>query len=83
MSIFKCGATSFPAFSGLGEHVNRRTSACILHAGPIHPRELTTFLIGSQADYSDRFEIYLQAVMSGLRYMQMMTVLMMKLFARK
>lgn len=37
MSIFKCGATSFPAFSGLGEHVNRRTSACILHAGPIPP----------------------------------------------
>jgi len=37
MSAFKCGATSFPAFSGLGEHVNRRTSACILNAGPIPP----------------------------------------------
>ena len=37
MSVFKCGATSFSAFSGLGEHVNRRVSACILGAGPIPP----------------------------------------------
>ena len=37
MSTFKCGATSFPAFSGLGKHVNRRISACILNEGPIPP----------------------------------------------
>jgi len=35
MSIFKCGATSFPAFSGLGKHVNKRISACIPNQGPI------------------------------------------------
>jgi len=39
MSTFKCGSTSFPAFSGLGEHVNRRASACILNTGPIPPGE--------------------------------------------
>jgi len=37
MSTLKCGATSFPAFSGLGEHVNKRTSACLLSQGPIPP----------------------------------------------
>ncbi len=37
MSTFWCGATRFPAFSGLGEHVNRRASACILNKGPIPP----------------------------------------------
>ncbi len=37
MSTFKCGATSFPAFSGDGEHVNRRISACIHGKGPIPP----------------------------------------------
>lgn len=37
LSIFKCGAISFAAFSGLGEHVNRRIAACIIGAGPIPP----------------------------------------------
>jgi hypothetical protein len=37
MSTFKCGATSFPAFSGLGKHVNKRVSACIPNEGPIPP----------------------------------------------
>ena len=37
LSTFMCGATSFPAFSGLGKHVNQRVSACILGAGPIPP----------------------------------------------
>ncbi len=37
MSALKCGATSFPAFSGLDEHVNRRISACIPNQGPIPP----------------------------------------------
>jgi len=35
MSTFMCGATSFPAFSGLGEHVNRWASACHSNLGPI------------------------------------------------
>lgn len=29
MSSFKIGAPSFPAFSGLGKHVNRAISQCI------------------------------------------------------
>ena len=37
MSIFWCGATQFPAFSGLGNHVNRWPSACIPNEGPIPP----------------------------------------------
>ena len=37
MSTFWCGATTFPAFSGLGKHVNQRLSACVLNAGPIPP----------------------------------------------
>lgn len=37
MSKFKCGATSFSAFSGMGEHINRRISACIPNLGPIPP----------------------------------------------
>lgn len=47
ISTFKCGAISFPAFSGLGEHVNRRTSACILNAGPIPPG--TYYIIDRQS----------------------------------
>lgn len=35
MSTFKCGATSFSAFSGLGKHVNQRMSECVIGAGPI------------------------------------------------
>lgn len=37
MSAFKILATSFPAFSGLGAHVNRRISACHENVGPIPP----------------------------------------------
>ncbi len=37
MSAVKIGAISFPAFSGLGEHVNKRTSACLQGIGPIPP----------------------------------------------
>lgn len=36
LSIFWCGATQVPAFSGLGKHVNQRLS-CVLDAGPIPP----------------------------------------------
>lgn len=39
MSVFKVGATSFPAFSGLGVHTNLRTSACFANQGPIPPGE--------------------------------------------
>ena len=39
MSSFKIGASSFPAFSGLGRHVNRRVSACVPNQGPIPPGE--------------------------------------------
>jgi hypothetical protein len=35
LSAFKIGAMSFPAFSGLGKHVNRRVSVCIPNEGPI------------------------------------------------
>ncbi len=35
MSAFKLGAPSFPAFSGLKGHVNRRSSVCIPNFGPI------------------------------------------------
>jgi hypothetical protein len=37
MSAFKHGAISFPAFSGLGEHVNRRISPCLANEGHIPP----------------------------------------------
>ncbi|MCE2745648.1 MAG: DUF2778 domain-containing protein [Burkholderiales bacterium] len=37
MSAFKMGAISFPAFSGRGDHVNRRVSACHVGVGPIPP----------------------------------------------
>lgn len=37
MSDFKMNLTKFPAFSGLGSHVNRREYACHKDAGPIPP----------------------------------------------
>lgn len=39
MSSFKIGATSFSAFSGIGQHVNHRVSACVPSQGPIPPGE--------------------------------------------
>lgn len=35
MSAFNLGAFSFPAFSGLGTNVNKRSAACLLGAGAI------------------------------------------------
>lgn len=35
MSVLKCGAIRFPAFSGLGENVNKRSAACRPNQGPI------------------------------------------------
>lgn len=35
LSNFWCAADRFPAFSGLGSHVNRRVSSCIRGEGPI------------------------------------------------
>ncbi len=37
MSTLWCGASSFPAYSGLKGNVNRRSSACIAGSGPIPP----------------------------------------------
>ena len=37
LSFFQCGATNFPAFSGLGPHVNKREAMCIPDWGPIPP----------------------------------------------
>jgi hypothetical protein len=37
MSALKCGAMSFPAFSGLGTYANRREFACHADVGPIPP----------------------------------------------
>lgn len=37
LSDFWCGASRFPAFSGLREHINRRLSVCVPYAGPIPP----------------------------------------------
>lgn len=35
MSALKFGAIAFPAFSGLKDNVNRRTSMCVIGSGPI------------------------------------------------
>ena len=37
MSFFKLGVLSFPAFSGIGSNINKRSSACIQGLGPIPP----------------------------------------------
>lgn len=37
LSYFQCGATYFPAFSGLGANVNKREVACLADWGPIPP----------------------------------------------
>jgi hypothetical protein len=37
LSELKCGTKAFPAFSGRGEHVNRRQFACSYGTGPIPP----------------------------------------------
>jgi type VI secretion system (T6SS) effector TldE1-like protein len=68
MSSFLCGSRLFPAFSGLGRHVNRRISACIANAGPIPPGNYYIFdrqsggLLGPLRDifnnHSDWFALY-------------------------
>ncbi len=37
MSTFWYGTRPFPAFSGIGEHRNRRLSVCIVNKGPTPP----------------------------------------------
>ena len=37
LSYFQCGATYFPAFSGLGSYVNTREAMCLPDWGPIPP----------------------------------------------
>lgn len=39
MSSLRLGASQFPAFSGLGTHINQRQSACFRSQGPIPPGE--------------------------------------------
>jgi len=63
MSTFLCGATRFPAFSGLGSHVNKRISACIPNQGPIPPGTYYIFdrqsggLFGPLRDlFNDRYQ---------------------------
>jgi len=48
MSTFWCGAASFPAFSGLGKHVNHRAFACHPNLGPIPPG--TYYIFDRQSD---------------------------------
>lgn len=43
MSALKCGALSFPAFSGFGLHVNRRESVCLAKVGAIPPGQYYIF----------------------------------------
>ena len=35
VSSFKMGASSFPAYSGLGKHINKKLSECLENLGPI------------------------------------------------
>ena len=68
MSAFKIGATSFPAFSGLRAHANRRVSICLAGFGPIPPG--TYYIFDRQSggvlgafrdmfnDHSDWFSLY-------------------------
>lgn len=68
MSAFKVGVISFPAFSGLDMHVNRRISACMSGVGPIPPGTYYIFdrqsggLLGPLremfSDKSDWFALY-------------------------
>jgi len=43
MSVFSIGASSFPAFSGLGTDVNRRAAMCRSGTGPIPPGKYYIF----------------------------------------
>lgn len=68
MSAFKCGASSFPAFSGLGQNANQRSAACFAGVGPIPPGSYYIFdrqsggLLESFrnlfSDHSDWFALY-------------------------
>lgn len=68
MSVLKCGAMSFPAFSGLSAQANRREFACNVGVGPIPPGSYYIFdrqsggLLGSLYDmlgrHSDWFALY-------------------------
>jgi len=43
ISALKVGSLSFPAFSGLGDHANKRTKACVKGVGPIPPGSYYVF----------------------------------------
>ncbi|MBL1261131.1 MAG: DUF2778 domain-containing protein [Thiotrichaceae bacterium] len=54
MSTFKMGAPSFPAFSGLGEHVNRAMSQCLPNKGPIPKGNY--YIFDRQSSLKERFK---------------------------
>ena len=68
MSALNLGASSFPAFSGLGANVNKKVAACLKGIGPIPPGSYYIFdresggLLGSFRDLftgrSDWFALY-------------------------
>lgn len=72
MSTFKCGPITFPAFSGLGSHANRRMSACHPNVGPIPPGTYYIFdrqpggLLGPFRDlFSDKGEWFALYAIDG------------------
>ena len=68
MSAFTIGSLSVPAFSGLGKHINKRSSACLVGQGPIPPGQYYIFdrqgggrlgwLRDLFSDHSDWFALY-------------------------
>ncbi len=68
MSAFKIGAISAPAFSGQGQNVNKRSSACLAGQGPIPPGQYYIFdrqgggrlkwFRNLFSDHSDWFALY-------------------------
>lgn len=68
MSSLRVGAQSFPAFSGLGEHANKRSSACLRGQGPLPPGTYYIFdrqsggMLGAVRDFftgrDDWFALY-------------------------
>ncbi|HEY1081141.1 MAG TPA: DUF2778 domain-containing protein [Prosthecobacter sp.] len=51
-SQLKCGAHSFPAFSGRRGHTNKPSSACIVGVGPIPPGNY--YIVDRQTGFAER-----------------------------
>lgn len=68
MSALKIGALSVPAFSGQGQYINKRSSACLIGQGPIPPGQYYIFdrqgggrlewFRNLFSDHSDWFALY-------------------------